>query len=501
MTMKMFLFIALGSLAVVSAVAATSPVQPNVLFIVVDDLRPDLGCYGNAGVKSPHIDRLARSGVVFERAYVQQAVCSPSRSSVMTGARPDTTRVWDLVTHFRGALPTVVTLGQHFRNHGYHSQGMGKIFHGGYDDPPTWSVPWTTPKAPMYARPENNTLHDRQHKLPAVQPDTDAGGGTSRFNTRGPAFEAADVPDNFFTDGKTAELAVATLQQLAAEKKPFFLAVGFAKPHLPFVAPKRYWDLYDPAKIELAPNPFRPRGAPDFAILPGNELRAYAGIPDASLPPELARQLRHGYYAAISYTDANVGRLLAELDRSGLRENTIIVLWGDHGWKLGEHDAWCKHSNCENDTRAPLIIAAPGQKNPGAHTRSLVELVDIYPTLCELAGLPRPTHLEGISAAPLLAEPERPWKRAVFSQYPRSVKRPGEKTLRLMGYSMRTDRYRLTVWVHRDAPTVIEATELYDLASDPLENTNLANDPARTELVQNLLTQWRAGWRAAGPPP
>jgi arylsulfatase A-like enzyme len=334
-----------------------------------------------------------------------------------------------------------------------------------------------------------------------VRPDTDSGGGTSRFDTRGPAFEAAEVPDNHFTDGKTAELAVGTLRQFAAEKKPFFLAVGFTKPHLPFVAPKRYWDLYDPAQIELAPNPYRPKNAPEFAILPGNEMRAYHGIPAGSIPPDLARQLKHGYLAATSYTDANIGKLLAELDRSGLRSNTIIVLWGDHGWKLGEHDAWCKHSNSENDTNAPLIISAPGVKAPGQRTRALVEFVDIYPTLCELAGLPRPAHLEGTSAAPLFQNPQQPWKTAAFSQYPRSVKREGTKNLQLMGYSMRTDRYRLTVWTHRHDPSVIEATELYDLTVDPMENENIAGDPARTELVQKLLTQWRAGWRSAQPPP
>jgi len=479
-----------------TATAPSSPKRPNVLFIAVDDLRPELGCYGNALVRTPNIDRLARAGLVFERAYVQQAVCSPSRSSVMTGTRPDTTKVWDLVTHFRTALPDVVTLGQHFKAHGYHSQGMGKIYHGGYDDARTWSVPWDTPKAPMYALPENLALHQRQFKLPPVAPDTDSGGGTTKFDTRGPAFEGADVPDNFFTDGKTAELAVDTLRQLAAERKPFFLAVGFAKPHLPFVAPKRYWDLYDPAKIELAPNPYRPKNAPEYSILSGNEMRAYHGIPTGSVPPDLARQLKHGYLAATSYTDANVGRLLDELERSGLRENTIVVLWGDHGWKLGEHDAWCKHSNSENDTNAPLIISAPGIRAPGLRTRALVEFVDIYPTLCELAGLPQPAHLEGVSAAPLFQDPNRAWKRAAFSQYPRSVKREGAKNLQLMGYSMRTDRYRLTVWTHRKEPETIEAVELYDLATDPMENENLANDPARTELVQKLLEQWRGGWKA-----
>ena len=489
----------LPALALAAAAAEAPAPRPNVLFIAIDDLRPELGCYG-APTVTPHLDRLAARGLRFERAYVQQAVCSPSRTSVMTGARPDTTRVWDLVTHFRAALPDVVTLGQHFQAHGYHSQGMGKIYHGGYDDAPTWSVPWGTPRAPMYASPRNLELHARQERQPAQRPDTDAGGATSRFDTRGPAYEGEDVPDDTFTDGKTARLAVETLRRLAAERKPFFLAVGFAKPHLPLVSPKRYWDLYDPAKIELAPNPFRPAGAPEHAILPGNELRAYHGIPAGDIPPDLARRLKHGYYAAVSYTDAQVGLLLDELDRSGLAASTIVVVWGDHGWKLGEHNAWCKHTNTEHDTNAPLILAAPGRGSPGTRTRALVEFVDIYPTLCELAGLPRPAHLEGTSAAPLLDDPDRPWKRAAFSQYPRNVRDTEGRRVALMGYSMRTDRHRLTVWVHRGDPAKVDSVELYDHVADPREDRNLAADPAHAALVQELTAQWRAGWRAALPP-
>ena len=482
--------------------------RPNILFIAVDDLRPELGCYGKDYIKSPNIDRLASTGVVFERAYCQQAVCSPTRSSLMTGTRPDTTKVYDLVTHFRAALPDVVTLGQHFKNNGYFVQGMGKIYHGGYDDAPTWSTPWQTPKAVAYALPENVELNQRQfevepddvapaRKSKAGKPVSDRAKddtAASKFNTRGPAFEGADVPDNTFQDGKVAELAISTLQQMSQKKEPFFLAVGFIKPHLPFVSPKKYWDLYDPAKIELAPNPFRPKDAPEYAILPGSEMRAYHGIPEGRIPDDLARQLKHGYYAAISYTDAQVGKLLAELDRLGLRQNTIVILWGDHGWKLGEHDAWCKHTNTENDTNAPLILSVPGMKHAGEHTRSFVEFVDIYPTLAELAGLSLPAHLEGLSFKPLLENPARPWKQAAFSQYPR----PNSGNP-LMGYSMRTDRYRLTVWVGRDDHSKIDAVELYDEFFDPQENTNIAVKPANAELVDKLMKQWRAGWKGALP--
>ena len=476
--------------------------RPNVLFIAVDDLRPELGAYGFNSIKSPNIDRIAKAGITFNRAYCQQAVCSPTRSSLMTGTRPDTTKVWDLETHFRTALPNVVTLGQHFKQHGYFVQGMGKIYHGGFDDPATWSVPWQTPKAATYALPANVALHARQNAV--SEPDGPAakkGGKRKKAptprNSRGPAFEGADVPDDTFQDGKVAELAVSTLRELRDRKEPFFLAVGFIKPHLPFVSPKKYWDLYDPAKIQLAPNKFRPKDAPEYAVLPGGEMRAYHGIPEGSIPDDLARQLKHGYYAAISYMDAQVGRLLDELDRLGLAKNTIVILWGDHGWKLGEHDAWCKHSNVENDTNVPLLLSVPGMKHAGTRSNGIVEFVDIYPTLSELAGLPLPSHLEGMSFKPLLENPQRAWKQAAFSQYPRPAGRSGIGAL--MGYSMRTERYRFTVWVARNDHSKVDAIELYDHQTDPQENTNIAQLPANAALVEKLMTQWRGGWKGAMP--
>lgn len=489
--MRLLLTLALcGTLA---ATAAERPAKPNVLFFAVDDLRPEFGAYGAGYVHSPNLDRLARAGVTFTRAYCQQAVCSPSRTVVMTGTRPDTSKVWDLETHFRKALPDVVTVGQHFKQHGYFVQGMGKIFHGGFDDAPTWSVPWQTPRASgAYARPENVALTQR---APAgAAPGDRKAARKAAKGPRGPAFESADVPDNFYTDGRTADLAVETLRELGKKGAPFFLAVGFAKPHLPFVAPKKYWDLYDPAKITLATNRFRPRGAPEYAILPGGELRSYHGIPEGPIPDDLARQLKHGYYAAISYMDAQLGRVLDELERSGLRQSTMIVLWGDHGWKLGEHDAWCKHSNSENDTNAPLLLSAPWLRTAGAQSRALVEFVDIYPTLADLAGLPLPGHLEGLSFKPVLEQPDRPWKTAAFSQYPRSN---GGRNL--MGYSMRTERHRFTVWVERGNPAKVEAVELYDHQADPQENQNLAAEPGQQPLVERLMAQWRAGWRGALP--
>jgi len=457
--------------------AAGLPAKPNVLFIVVDDLRPELGCYGVPVVQSPNIDRLARNGVVFDRAYCQQAVCSPSRASLLTGVRPDTTKVYDLTTHFRKALPGVVTLPEYFKTNGYFVQGMGKIFHLGLDDPASWSVPSTYPKIPASQRG-------------AVDPDA------ARVSVKdGPPFQAVDVPDNALHDGELADMAITALKGMKDKSQPFFLAVGFIRPHLPFISPQKYWDLYDPAKIELAPNPFRPTNAPSYAFAAKDEVRSYAGAPAGQhIPDDYARQLKHGYYAAVSYVDAQIGRVIDELDRQGLRTNTIIVLWGDHGWKLGEHDAWAKHSNVENDTRSPLVVSVPGMAGAGQHTKALVEFVDVYPTLAELAGLPLSKNLEGASFKPLLANPTQPWKAAAFSQYPRTV---GKQ--KLMGYTMRTDRYRFTRWVHAADHTKVTAVELYDEQTDPQENANIVNLPENTELVEKLTKQLLTGWQGAMP--
>ncbi|MEO8350282.1 MAG: sulfatase, partial [Chthoniobacteraceae bacterium] len=471
----------------------------NVLFLVSDDLRPELGCYGNTVIKSPNIDRLAERGMVFNRAYCQQAVCSPSRSSVMTGMRPDTTKVWDLNTHFRKALPAAVTLPQLFKNHGYFTQGMGKIYHGDLLDPPSWSataaalmgqdpdvVPTKRTGATKKKKAESKPANDAENENPAKLTSTN----------RGPAFRATDEPPNGGGEGKLADEAIAALRKFKANAQQFFLAVGFHKPHLPFVSPKAYWDLYDPIKIPLADNQFVPKGAPAYALVNKPELWSYSGVPDVShLPEDYARQLKHGYYAAVSYMDAQLGRVLDELDKLGLRENTIVILWGDHGWKLGEHDRWAKHSNVENDTHAPLIISVPGMKAVGKKTDALVEFVDMYPTLTELAGLPLPGDLEGTSFTPLLDDSNRPWKLAAFSQYPRTVK--GQK---LMGYSMRTDRYRFTRWVDRDDHTKVDAVELYDHQTDPQENINIANDPANKALVEKLTVQSLAGWTGSVAP-
>ncbi len=471
------------------AAAHAAEARPNVLFIAVDDLRPELGCYGHPVVKSPHIDRLAARGTLFEYAYCQQAVCNPSRASLMTGLRPDTLQVYDLPTNFRKYQPDVVTVAQHFKDHGYYTEGIGKIYHLGHgntDDPLSWSVVRRHELAPRFGPVGQEALQRQRAEWDA------AGRDVSR--ARGLPWEAPDVPDADLTDGSIAEGAVRILREV--QDRPFFLAVGFLNPHLPFVAPKKYWDLYSEDDTRLASNPYPPKGAPPYATHSFGELRAYYGIPpQGPLSEEQARKMVHGYWAATSYIDACVGRLLDELDRLKLRDNTIVILWGDHGWFLGEHGMWCKHANYEEAARAPLIISVPGQQ-PGK-SAALVEFVDIYPTLAELCSLPVHDWLEGTSFRPLIENPELPWKKAAFHLYPRGI--PGQGAG--MGRAIRTERYRLVEWTVRGKDfTEFAEYELYDLETDPGENVNLAARPEHAGLVEQLRAQLHAGWRAALPP-
>ena len=453
--------------------ADSAPRRPNVLFIAVDDLRPALGCYGDAVAVSPNVDNLAARGTVFRRAYCQQAVCAPSRNGVMTGRRPDTIGVYDLETHFRNALPDVVTLPQHFIASGYHAEAMGKIYHltqNNHDDAASWSVPsWSPDGKPVPTKPAL--------RLPAPpQPRA------ASKRARGRPYGARDVADNELPDGKIADHAIERLGALKDRGKPFFLAVGFHKPHLPFVAPKKYWDLYDPSKLPAGQPAGLPDGAPLFVGNNSGELRQYAGVPDKGpIPEDLSRQLVHGYYACVSYTDAQIGRVLDELDRLNLRDDTIVILWGDHGFQLGDHGLFCKHTNFELAVRSTLILAAPGRGKAGTSTDALVEFVDIYPTLCELAGLPPSDGLEGRSFVPLLTDPKLPWKDAAFSQWPKKIPGVGDG----MGYSVRTDRYRLTEWTVPG--TEFSEVELYDYEADPHETRNLAKDPERAAVVAELL--------------
>ncbi len=449
-----------ATLGMPESLFATDKKRPNVLFIAVDDLRPQLGCYGHKQMISPNIDSLASDGVTFLRSYCQVPVCGASRASLLTGTRPTADRFLGYATWAEKDLPGALSVAEHFKNNGYHAISNGKIFHHRADCKNSWSEDAWHPGGNWrnYMLEENQKLNRRKAK-PA-----------------GPAYECADVPDNAYFDGKVADKGISDLRRLKREDKPFFLALGFLKPHLPFNAPKKYWDMYKPQEIDLADNPFRPKGAPDAALHNWGELRAYHGIPPkGSLSEELARKLVHGYYACVSFTDAQIGRVVAELDRLGLRDNTVVVLWGDHGWNLGEHGLWCKHCNFETSLHSPLIVTAPGIAG-GRKSNALTEYVDIYPSLCELCDLPQPDHLQGRSFVPLLKDPNLPWKEAVFSRY-------------FKGDSVKTDRYRYTQWRGKDGG--VYARMLYDHKVDLVENVNIAELPQNKELVKKFSKMLR----------
>lgn len=459
--------------------------KKNVLFIVVDDLRIQLGCYGMPWVISPNIDKLAEDSLVFQRAYCQQAICSPSRCSVLSGCRPDTTTIYDLKTPLRNAMPDVLSLPEHFKKNGYETVSIGKVYHHPKDDLQGWS------KEPFQSSGDwkgRGYLTDEALEAIAECDALMKAAGDHRRGL-GPAFEAADVSDDAYHDGKDALAAIAELKRLSKLDRPFFLGMGFHKPHLPFSAPKHYWDMYDPEALPMAENPFEPEGVTQFSLTNFGELRGYFGIPkEGDIPKDLARQLIHGYCACVSYMDAQLGKVIEEVKKLGLWEDTVIMFWGDHGWKLGEHNSWSKHTNFEIDTRAPLLARTPNMRSQGKSTDALVEFVDMYPTLCDLCGIETPAHCEGTSFAPLMDDPDQEWKKAAFSQYPRG---------QVMGYAMRTDRYRYIEWQDKDNGE-INARELYDHANDSQENTNIANS-AEASLLEELSRQLREGWENSRP--
>ncbi len=480
-----------------------TPPDKNVLFIAVDDLRPDLRCYGNPDVVSPHIDRLASRGLTFLRHYCQEAVCNPSRQSMLTGLRPDTIGVNDLQTHFRRSRPSAPTLPQHFKDHGYATTAFGKVFHKpALNDLPSWSIaPWIDRSEEWGGDANSREVENRWARLraggfrsddsfyfePEKREPRPPGGGWGL-----PSWEAPDVADDELTDGRTARAAVDALHRLKNDR--FFLAVGLLKPHLPFVAPKRYYDLYPRAYIR-ASEAGPPLGAPLPALHGSAELRGYSDIPaEGKIPEEQARDLIRAYYASISYADAQVGVLLDALAETGLDRNTTVVLWSDHGYHLGELDLWNKHTNFENATRAPLIVSYPGQRAVGRKTAGLTESVDLFPSLCDICNVPMPSGLEGAAFTPLFENPDRLWKRAVFSQYPREIPGIGPG----MGYSMRTNRYRYTEWTAEASP--YKSLELYDYKQGALEQRNIAARPENQSLVNGLSGILQEGWRGSLPP-
>lgn len=457
------------SLLFAGLITLSQAASKNVLFIAVDDLKPNIGAYGDAIAKTPNIDKLANRGLLFESAYTSQALCSPSRNALLTGIRPTTLGIYNLGVNFRLVAPDAVSLPQQFLKNGYRTEAVGKLYHVGHgnkDDEKSWSVPTTRPAAPTYALKENQAAAGKNKG--------------SKEKARGAAYESADVADDTYTDGKIAEEIIARLEAAKARPDtPFFIGAGFYRPHLPFVSPKKYWDLYDPAKLKLPDFRKAPEGAPAASTRPNGEISGYKGIPKDGIVDD-AQQLKllHGYYAAVSYTDAQIGKILDALDRLGLAENTIIVLWGDHGWHLGDHGLWAKMTNLEQATRIPLIISAPGVTKPGSKTKSLAESIDLYPTLLELADLPKPDStpkLEGKSLVSVLKDPSASVNDHVLQVIPRNG---------LIGRSLRTSSHRYVEWKKPGAAADTAEIELYDYTTDPEEKKNLAT--SQPEIVAKL---------------
>lgn len=425
----------------------------NVLFIVVDDLRPMLGCYGHSEMHTPNIDRLAKRGTLFNRAYCQLPICNPSRTSILTGVRPETTGVFSNSVNFREKFPNIVTLPQHFKASGYHTQSVGKIAHNlaMQDDAYSWSTPsWALP--------------------------------ISSQGPSNPSWLAVDGEDDALEDGKTAKRAVEVLKKIQSTQ--FFLAVGFHAPHLPFYAPKRYYELYEGENFSLPSTSNIPSNAPAIANGELGRIRVYQDVPDEGTFSDIKTlELIRAYAASTSYMDAQVGRVLDQLDALGLTENTVIVFAGDHGFHLGEHGKWRKYTLFEVSLHSPLIVSVPDQTHLDAKTDAFAELVDIYPTLCEACQLSMPSQLEGLSLLPVIGQPKRPWKTAAFSGL-------GGKA-----NSIRTQRYRYTEWGKNGSRGV----ELYDYDVDPDETVSIADFPENAELVADLSERLHAGWQAALP--
>lgn len=438
--------------------------KPNILFIAVDDLRPELNSYGESHIKSPNIDRLAQEGTLFTRAYCNVPVCGASRASLLTGTRPTRNRFISYKTWAEKDYPKAVTLPEHFRDNGYYTISNGKIFHHTTDSKDSWDEIWfpssSTGQVSDYLTPENVSI--------------------VATGARGYPYEKAEVNDSAYFDGKLANKAIEDLRKLKEVNKPFFLALGFFKPHLPFNAPAKYWNMYDRQKISLPETYQDSANAPDAAIHNFGELRNYYGVPASGpVSDSMAISLIQGYYACVSYMDAQVGKVLSALEELGLKENTIVVLWGDHGYNLGEHTLWAKHCNFNTSLQAPLLMAGQGVPKH-KKVNQVVEFVDIFPTLIDMAGLPSlPDQLEGASMVPIMNDAAAPWKNRAISKFHN-------------GISVRTDRYLYTEWSESDS--LIDARMLFDHRDDPEEKINIAEIPENRSLVQDLQRKLHDNW-------
>lgn len=448
---QFFIFFLLFSLGV----SAQNQLQPkNVLFIMVDDLRPELSLYGQNQIISPNIDALGASGVTFNRAYCNVPVCGASRASLLTGVRPTANRFLTYHSRIKEDMPDVVNIVQYFKDRGYSTVSNNKITHI-KNDIDAWDEEWY-PKAKTW----RNYLSEENLTLEAA-------------NKAGHAYENIDVPDAAYIDGQTALKSIEDLKKFKEDGAPFFLAVGFVKPHLPFNAPKKYWDLYDPNAITLPEHATFPESAPQNAKHNWGELRSYIDIPKTGpLTEAMAKKLIHGYYASVSYVDAQIGVLINSLTELGLRENTVIVLVGDHGWSLSDHGLWAKHSNFEVALQVPLIISDSRLPN-AARTNSIAELVDLYPTLCELTAGESPTHLQGSSLVSALKSPATIFKNSALARWKK-------------GETLIVDQLFYTEWKRNNK---VVSKMLYNHETDPDETINLANDPAYLSIVKALSQQ------------
>lgn len=435
----------------------------NILFIAVDDLRPELNFYGSKHIQSPNLDKLADQSLVFNRAYCNVPVCGASRASLLSGMRPTRHRFIDYSTRADIDVPDAISLPKLLKQNGYTTIANGKVYHNGKDNVSSWNSIWF---------PEGNI---RNYQLEENIKDN----GNANLAVAGAtAFEMAEVEDTAYFDGKIAQKGIADLKKLKNKNKPFFLALGFMKPHLPFNAPKKYWDLYDRSKIELPESYLQPESTPKEAFHNFGELRNYGNIPkQGDVPDDLAKELIHGYYACVSYVDAQIGLVLDELKRLELEEDTIIILWGDHGWNLGDHKLWCKHVTFETALKAPLIIKVPG-KTKGQKTDAIIEFIDIYPSLVELIGIESPKTLDGQSFVPILngETPEKDWAVSKFKDAVTLIK---------------GDLF-YTEWTKDDG--VAYARMLFDHTTDPLELHNLAKKPEYQDTINQLAKDLRIKW-------
>lgn len=477
LAIPILVIIFLSSIGISSYSQDISHRKQNVLFIACDDLRPLLESYGCDYIRTPNIDKLSGEGTIFLKNYCQFPLCGPSRASILTGMRPDEIQIWGNSKKIRDVNPEIITLPQYFKQNGYYTVGYGKIFHDKKTDDP---LSWSEPGMPV----EGEDFSDYNNPITLAMLEKGRKEDPGKYKI-GPPTDCADVPDNAYSDGKFADMAIQKLKDFKDSDTPFFLAVGFVRPHLPFNCPKKYWDMYDPKQIPLAENKYLPANFPDVPVYDSQWMRQHIGMPkEGGFPVSIQRHLNHGYYACVSFVDAQVGRLLDAIHKNGLDENTIIVLWGDHGYLLNDHGIYGKHTNFEIALRSPLVIRAPGYKG-GVKVEKLTEFIDVYPSLSQLAGLSKPNYIQGESFVPLMKDPSQKWKSAAFSQM---------LSGKNMGYSMRTERYRYTKWVVRSTDE-IKGIELYDYQEDPYEKSNLADVKSYQVIREKLKKQFEEEWK------